>query len=252
MRVLVLLLLEAITFGQVSQHVSDGARGRNRPQILEFLHELQKCVAEENRACVASMVEYPVGLSRDGKKSDHEALIVMTPAELIRHFDEVFSPPVRKVLSDSSAKPALKWGQVYVLGDDHQIWLERTKNDGFKVTAVGVAKYHAAGIENTLAAESFFRDLQAAVKVSDKHEVSSMVDYPITVNLAGRRVKLTNAQQLVRSYESVFNAKVRRAVTNQNPSLLRANWRGLIVGDGELWFTQEADSDAFKITAINP
>jgi hypothetical protein len=250
---IVILLLAIMPFGQGSQRRSENSEETDRPGALEFLHALKRCVADENRSCVASMVNYPIGLSNGKEGAAHKELILQSSEELIRHFDEVFPPVVRKALSEQADdKLTFDWGRVYRIGDDHQIWFERVKGEGFRVTAIGVAKYHLAGIEDAVAAENFFRDLQRAVQASDRRWVCSVVDYPITVIINGHQVKIADARQMSRSYDLVFNATVRNAIMQQNPSLLRANWRGLIVGDGEVWFTKDGNRDVFRITAINP
>jgi hypothetical protein len=252
MKIVVVLLVGAMSFGQTAQRDLQRGSEKDRSEAIEFLHALQKCVVDENRSCVASMVEYPIGLT-DEKDAGHKALIIGSPEELARHFDELFNPVVRKGLSEQSDQNlTFNWGQIYVIGNDQQIWFERTTGDGFKVTAIGVAKYHLAGVDDARAAENFFRDIQKAVRASDKRLVSSMIDYPIVVVLNGHQVQLENARQLRHSYDLVFNAKVRKAVMQQEPRRLRANWRGLIVGDGEIWFTKDIDTGVFKIFAINP
>jgi hypothetical protein len=252
MRLVVVLFLGAIAFGQTTQRDLQQGGEQDRPEALEFLHTLKKCVVDENRSCVASMVEYPIGLTGE-KEASRRPLIIGNPDELVRHFDELFNPLVRKALSEESDHNlTFNWGRVYVIGNDHQIWFERTTGKEFKVTAIGVAKYHVAGVDDALAAENFFRDFQKAVKASDKRRVSAMIDYPISVIINGHQVQFENARQLRRSYDLVFNATFRKAIMKQDPSRLRANWRGLIVGDGEVWFTQDVDTNIFKIIAINP
>lgn len=252
MRTLGVFLLGLMPFVHLPQSSLPKGGDKDRAEAIEFLHGLQKCVADNNRSCVASMVAYPIGFT-----SDHEtggkALVIRSPEELVAHYDEVFGPLIRRALSNQSDESlALNWGHVYVVGGDQQIWLERSNGNGFKVTAIGVAKYHLAGIDDAREAESFFRDFQNAVRASDKPRVASMIDFPIVVVLGGHRVKFANGSQLGRSYDLIFNAKVRDAVLQQDPSRLRPNWRGLIVGDGEIWFTKEGDSDVFKVIAINP
>jgi hypothetical protein len=79
-----------------------------------------------------------------------------------------------------------------------------------------------------------------------------MIGYPVTVVLNGHQITFADPAQLSGSYDLVFNSNVRHAVIQQDPSRLRANWRGLIVGDGEVWFAIEDSSNKFKVTAINP
>ena len=115
----------------------------------------------------------------------------------------------------------------------------------------GAGKYEAAGIEDARAAEDFFRGLQKAVANNRRTEVAGLVAYPLNVRINNRSVTLRNQRELLQRYPSVFNQKVRQAVAHQKVSNLSASWRGVMVGQGELWFNQLPKSKRFKITAIN-
>lgn len=97
----------------------------------------------------------------------------------------------------------------------------------------------------------FFANLQKAVAAGDKAAVAAMVDYPFQARIGGKAVKLTDAGHFVASYDKVVTAKVKEAVTKQSYATLFANWQGVMIGDGELWFSGVGDGDQIKIIAIN-
>jgi 4-hydroxy-L-threonine phosphate dehydrogenase PdxA len=60
-------------------------------------------------------------------------------------------------------------------------------------------KYEVAGIHDAAAAETFFLDLQEAVAKDDRGKVAAMIHYPITVQIAGLKVKLQRSPDLLLS-----------------------------------------------------
>jgi large exoprotein involved in heme utilization and adhesion len=55
----------------------------------------------------------------------------------------------------------------------------------------------------------------------------------------------------VADYDKIITTKVKRAVANQSYATLFANWQGVSIGDGEVWFSGVGDRNAVRITAIN-
>jgi len=112
-------------------------------------------------------------------------------------------------------------------------------------------KYEAAGISDSKAAENFFLHLQQAVRNNQRAKVAAMMSYPISVRVRSRKVKLRAKADLLKRYDFVFNKKVKHALAAQKIPDLFANWQGIMIGNGELWFNQMPVSHNFKITAIN-
>ena len=78
-----------------------------------------------------------------------------------------------------------------------------------------------------------------------------MALYPLRVRVGGRRVVLRNRRELLNRFDAVFNRKVRAALAAQKPEDLFRNWQGFMVGRGEVWFESLADTDEFKLIAVN-
>jgi hypothetical protein len=118
------------------------------------------------------------------------------------------------------------------------------------VSAQQGGKYEVAGVSDERAAEKFFRDLQEAVAKDERARVASMFDYPVYVR--GRRtLRLKRRADLLRRYDAVFNGKVKRALAAQKASELFVNYQGIMIGDGEIWFGQNAKNNKLGIIAIN-
>ena len=112
-------------------------------------------------------------------------------------------------------------------------------------------KYEVAGIDDAAAVEKFFHNLQEAVARSDRVGVASVVSYPITVMIAGRKVKLRNRADFLRRYNLAINQRVKHAIADQRAEDLFVNYQGVMIGDGEIWLNQLYRSKLIKIIAIN-
>lgn len=98
---------------------------------------------------------------------------------------------------------------------------------------------------------TFFDALKKAVSEGDKAAVAAMVDYPFQARIGGKSVKIRDAAHFVADYDKVVTAKVKSALHAQSYDSLFANWQGVMVGDGEIWFSGVGDANEIKITAIN-
>ncbi|OHV84470.1 hypothetical protein [Rhizobium sp. LCM 4573] len=100
----------------------------------------------------------------------------------------------------------------------------------------------------------FLAKLQKAVAADDKETVASMVDYPFQARIGGKAVKINDARHFIADYDKVVTAKVKGAVAKQTYPTLFANWQGVMIGDGEVWFSEIGKDEqhmAVKIIAIN-
>jgi hypothetical protein len=112
-------------------------------------------------------------------------------------------------------------------------------------------KFYVAGFDRDEDAINFFRKLQAAVAANDRARVASMIDYPVNVSIGSRRVRLRRKADLLRRYEAVFNRNVKDALAQQQASELSPSWRGVMIGNGQIWFAPLGDGKSVKIVAIN-
>lgn len=97
----------------------------------------------------------------------------------------------------------------------------------------------------------FFEQLQKAVGEDDRATVAAMVDYPFQARIDGKAVKLRDAAHFVADYDKIVTTTVKRAIAGQTYETLFANWQGVMIGDGELWFSGVGDAGPIRITAIN-
>jgi hypothetical protein len=88
-------------------------------------------------------------------------------------------------------------------------------------------------------------------------DIALMVAYPIKVRIAGHLVRIRNSAEFISHSEDLLTPKVLAAIKRQTYASLFANDRGVMIGDGEVWFSavcrDAACKDApIRIIAINP
>lgn len=84
----------------------------------------------------------------------------------------------------------------------------------------------------------FFIKLQKSVLENDKENVSSMVDYPITVTVNHKEIDINNKKELLVNYDKIFNKNLIKTIANQKYSDLFIKDTGVMVGQyGNIWFS---------------
>jgi hypothetical protein len=97
----------------------------------------------------------------------------------------------------------------------------------------------------------FFDTLQKDVAADNKAAVAALVDYPFQARINGKAVKLRDAAHFIADYDKIVTPKVKRAIAGQTYATLFANWQGVMIGDGEVWFSGVGRNQTVKITAVN-
>ena len=81
-------------------------------------------------------------------------------------------------------------------------------------------------------AERFWR----AVRAADRPVVAAQIAYPITVNLAGRRLRLQTPAELLSHYDAIFTETFRATILKAMPRNLFVRDQGAMLGHGAVWF----------------
>lgn len=106
--------------------------------------------------------------------------------------------------------------------------------------------------DDVKAAERFLAELQRAVADNDRQRVARMVLYPLDTRVGRRRARLRGPRDFLRHYDALFNRHVRGVLAAHKPGdELFRNWQGFMLGRGEIWFEQLADTGEIKLIAIN-
>jgi hypothetical protein len=101
------------------------------------------------------------------------------------------------------------------------------------------------------AVHHFLRDLQHYVAVDDRMHLVQMVQFPISIRVGEKPLTLQNKEQLLKYYAVAFDPKVKAFIRKQKFSDLFCNWKGIMIGRGEIWINTTGESSRLKIIAIN-
>jgi hypothetical protein len=99
-------------------------------------------------------------------------------------------------------------------------------------------------------ARAFLASLTTAVKAGDKQKISAMVQYPLNVNVDKGHRLVRSSSEFVKDYDRFFTPVVVKAIEKQVPECLFANWQGVMIGDGEVWF-EEQKNGSMRIKTLN-
>jgi hypothetical protein len=106
--------------------------------------------------------------------------------------------------------------------------------------------------------KAFFEQIKKAVLADDVGAFSKMISYPLVIHLSDKTVKLKNAEDVKKNSAIIFTAHLKSDVKNQSSDSLFKNWRGLMIGNGVIWFSQVRDHNNksdhwhYRIIGINP
>lgn len=121
-------------------------------------------------------------------------------------------------------------------------------------TAISKAanRYEVAGIDDAAAFEKVFKTVQSLVEKGDKQQVAQYILYPVNVYINGQKTKISNEAEFVKYYDQIFNEKVKQALITQDVKETFVNYKGVMVGNGEIWFTATGERQyKYYIYGIN-
>jgi hypothetical protein len=127
--------------------------------------------------------------------------------------------------------------------------LEGEVNGGTQACG-GSSTVDALGEKTAAGARAFLAQLQAAVQSNNKEQIAEMIGYPLLVLSSVKRTRIAKKQAFLSNYSLIFTDPVRDAILHQTAQCLFGNSSGAMVGNGEVWFVEQAP-DQWKIVTIN-
>ncbi len=92
------------------------------------------------------------------------------------------------------------------------------------------------GQKLTIDDKMFFLQLKHALESNDRAWIANHISLPLNITIDGKRRMITTRQEILDKFELIFNKRVRDAIESQHVDNLFKNWRGIMVGRGEIWF----------------
>jgi hypothetical protein len=87
----VVLAQEKIVDQRIDEILGDDGSVPTHTKYREFISKLKKAVANHDAQSVAAMVNYPIGVSIDGK-----AVTIRSTAAFVRNYDRIISPSIAR------------------------------------------------------------------------------------------------------------------------------------------------------------
>ncbi len=122
-----------------------------------------------------------------------------------------------------------------------QAWAEQGTKGTNTAPAVSVAKsasknpYYVAGIDDPAVFTTYFAKLQKAVEDNKPKEVADLVSYPMNLNKDNKTFVIHNKNEFIKKYDQIFTSRVREQLSAQKADKVFVNWKGIMVGEGDLW-----------------
>ncbi len=91
-----------------------------------------------------------------------------------------------------------------------------------------------------------FDRLQQGILSNDKVAVASLVNYPLEVQIDGKKHKVRNANEFVSSWDRIVTPEIVEVVSKQRYRDLFVNWQGVMLGDGQVWINGICRDNACK------
>ncbi|NIF58021.1 hypothetical protein F3J27_00880 [Enterobacter sp. Ap-916] len=97
---------------------------------------------------------------------------------------------------------------------------------------------------------AFFDNFKTQIAAQNKAEVAKLISYPIKIALAGKKVQIKTPQQFIKNYDAIFTPDLVAVVNAQKYQDLFANYQGLAIGKGQIWFSGICQDNQCKKSTV--
>jgi hypothetical protein len=116
----------------------------------------------------------------------------------------------------------------------------------------------ARGFSVTASDKAFFEQIKNAVLTDDVEWFSgAVVSYTFVLRLDKGEIKLKNKADFKEHVALIFTTQLKSIVQKQSADSLFKNWQGVMIGDGEIWFSEVGEKTGngnvwvYRIIGIN-
>ena len=96
----------------------------------------------------------------------------------------------------------------------------------------------------------FLSQLQTAVAKNRRDDVAKMFSYPAKC-WGGKSLTINNRKMLLNYYEAIFTPDVKKIIADATLDTTWANWQGVMLANGRIWFSKDGEKGPLKIATIN-
>ena len=101
--------------------------------------------------------------------------------------------------------------------------------------------------------QAVIQALQAAVAADDAAKVAALVQYPISVDIGGKKTILKTEQDFVARYQELMTPDIRKAIVDTKYGDLFVNYKGVMFGSGQVWINgicKDAQCKEFDVKLV--
>lgn len=109
--------------------------------------------------------------------------------------------------------------------------------------------YYVAGIDDPKEFTAYFAQLQKAVKDNKPEDVAKLIAYPMNWNQDNKQAVIHNKDELIKNYDRIFTDSVQDQLLAQVADKVFVNWKGIMVGEGDLWIGKQ--NNKLGVIAVN-
>lgn len=129
--------------------------------------------------------------------------------------------------------------------------IQETTKQTVTETTAEVNRYSVAGIDNAAEFEGEFKTIQSLISNNEKEKVAEYINYPLRTP----SLTVNSKSEFIKNYDTIMTKKVKDAMVNQKVQETVVNYKGVMVGAGDVWLTvvdgSNSNGHKYLINAIN-
>lgn len=90
----------------------------------------------------------------------------------------------------------------------------------------------------------FFNDIKTAIETDNREWMANNVHYSLKVSLKEVKGWVDDKKQFLKYYDQIVTSKIKRVVARQKPEGLFKTYRGIMIGNGDIWIDMLGEADA--------
>jgi hypothetical protein len=116
----------------------------------------------------------------------------------------------------------------------------------------GHLRYEVAGGRSEEAIEKNVRSFLQAVAVGNRPAVAKFISYPCTFWQNKKQISVESSSELLKHDDQIFTVKFKSLISEGIPHHMFANWRGIMLARGAVWFDAEGKAKHFNNNPTTP
>jgi hypothetical protein len=120
---------------------------------------------------------------------------------------------------------------------------------GHSCNKLGSGEYEIAGAKDDAQVEKNVQAFYRGVLQGNRNEVAKYISYPCTFIREGKRASIRDESDLLKNYDAIFMKEFVEKIASGVPHHMFANYQGIMIADGAVWFNDEGKARNFNNSA---